>query len=218
MFPLLMRGRTATLTALAATAAILALALIFGGSGDSRKADARTAAIPGQPTVDIVSPRNGARQVSHAVVVKVGVGNFRLAPQRFGGEPRLGEGHIRFSLNRVPDCVDPVKLLHAINSSIGNGRLTGRSFDYPQYSGPNGRLAELIGSTGSYSPATRPEIFYHGLPPGFYRLVVTLAQNSGSTTPFHAVTNFQILPRPGHGPKPCTGGKVPSAKAAARLG
>jgi hypothetical protein len=36
-------------------------------------------------------------------------------------------------------------------------------------------------------------------------------------TQFHDVTNFQILPRPGHGPKPCPPGKVPSAKAAARL-
>jgi hypothetical protein len=216
MFPLLMRGRTATLTALAATAAVLTLALIFGGGEDSKQAQAE-AAVPGQPGVGIVSPRNGARQASHAVVVKVKIENFRLAPRHFGGEPQLGEGHIRFSLNRVPDCVDPVKLLHAINSPIGNGRLVGASFDYPQYSGPNGLLAERIGSAGSYSPATRPEIFYHGLLPGFYRLVVNLAQNSGSTTPTHAVTNFQILPRPGHGPKPCSGGKVPSAKAAARL-
>jgi hypothetical protein len=205
------------LTALAATAAALALALIFGGSTDSKPADASAAAVPGQPRVEIISPRNGARQVSHAVVVKVAIENFRLAPRQFGGEPLLGEGHIRFSLNRVPDCVDPVKLQRAINSQIGNGRLVGASFDYPRYSGPNGLLGERIGSSGSYSPATRPEIFYHGLPPGFYRLVVNLAQNSGSTTPFHAVTNFQILPRPGHGPKPCKGGKVPSAKAAARL-
>jgi len=74
-----------------------------------------------------------------------------------------------------------------------------------------------MGTAGSYSPATRPEIYYHGLPPGFYRLIVNLAQNSGAITSTHAVTNFQILPRPGHGPKPCEKGKVPSAKAAARL-
>jgi hypothetical protein len=204
------------LAAPAAAAALLILALILGGCSDS-KDDEASAAVPGQPSVDIVSPRNGARQTSHAVVVKVIVENFRLAPRQFGREPQLGEGHIRFSLNRVPDCVDPVKLLHAINSPIGNGRLVGASFDYPRYSGPNGVLAERIGSAGSYSPATRPEIYYHGLLPGFYRLIVNLAQNSGATTPVHAVTNFQILPRPGHGPKPCPKGKVPSAKAAARL-
>ena len=212
-----MRARTATLAAVALAAVAVALALIFGGSEESDTAKAETQGVPGEPTVAIISPRNGARQTSHAVVVKVGVENFQLAPLQFGGEPQLGEGNIRFSLNRVPDCVDPVKLLHAINSPLGKGRLVGRSFDYAAYAGPNGVLAERIGSAGSYSPATRPEIYYHGLPPGFYRLTVNLAQNSGATTQFHDVTNFQILPRPGHGPKPCEKGKVPSAKAAARL-
>jgi len=212
-----MRTRKATLAAVALAAAALALALIFGGGSGSKRAEADADAVPGRPGIDIVSPRNGARQTSHAVVVKVIVDNFRLAPGRFGRDPQLGEGHIRFSLNRVPDCVDPVKLEHAINSPIGKGRLTGASFDYPRYSGPNGVLAERIGTAGSYSPATRPEIFYRDLPPGFYRLIVNLAQNSGATTTVHAVTNFQILPRPGHGPKPCADGKVPSAKAAARL-
>lgn len=207
------------MAALAATAVVLAMILIFGGSGgsESKHDEASAATVPGQPSVEIVSPRNGARQTSHAVVVKAIVENFRLAPRQFGHEPLLGEGHLRFSLKRVPDCVDPVKLLHAINSPIGNGRLVGASFDYPRYAGPNGVLAERIGSAGSYSPATRPEIFYQGLPPGFYRLILNLAQNNGATTPVHAVTNFQILPRPGHGPKPCENGKVPSAKAAARL-
>ncbi len=204
--------RLAILPALAAALALLALA----GCGSSDK-EKDNEAVPGQPSVEIVSPRNGARQSSHAAVVKVDVENFRLAPQHFGGEPELGEGNIRFSLKRVPDCVDPKKLADAIKSPIGNGRLVGASFDFPRYSGPNGVLAERIGTTGSYSPATRPEIFYRGLKPGFYRLVVNLAQNNGAPTQFHAVTNFQILPRPGHGPKPCEKGKVPSAKAAARL-
>lgn len=211
-----MGTRTATLAALALAAVAIALALIFGGSeeGDAQQAEA---AVPGQPIVEIISPRNGARQTAHAVVVKVAVQNFQLARRHFGGEPQLDEGNIRFSLNRVPDCVEPVKLLHAINSPLGKGRLVGKSFDYAKYAGPNGVLAERIGTAGSYSPATRPEIYYHGLPPGFYRVIVNLAHNNGATTQFHDVTNFQILPRPGHGPKPCSDGKVPSAKAAARL-
>jgi hypothetical protein len=195
----------------------VALALVFGGSESSDAAKAESEARPGAPAVEIISPRNGARQVSHAAVVKVAVENFQLAPHHFGGEPQLGEGHLRFSLKRVPDCVDPKKLSDAINSPVGKGRLVGKSYDYGKYAGPNGVLAEQIGSAGGYSPATRPEIYYHGLVPGFYRLVVNLAQNSGMTTQFHDVTNFQILPKPGHGPKPCSEGKVPSAKAAARL-
>lgn len=209
-----MKTRSAALIVLAVAAAVVAAVLALGGGKEDTQAHAALPEVPGEPTVSVISPRSGARQTSHAVVVKVKVSNFELSPRHFGGEPQLHEGHIRFALNRVPDCVFPGKLQRAIDSPFGNGRLVGRSFDYPEYSGPNGVLAERIDSAGSYSPATRPEIYYHALPPGFYRLVITLAQNDGSTTPFHAVTNFQILPKPGHGPK-CTNGKVPSAKAAA---
>lgn len=187
--------------------------MLGGGKEDAATAVAAGLS-PGEPSVQVISPRNGARQSSHAVVVKIKVHNFQLAPRHFGGEPQLGEGNVRFGLNRVPDCVDPVKLQRAIDSPFGNGRLVGKSFDYPEYAGPNGVLAKRIGSAGSYSPATRPEIYYHDLKPGFYRLVVNLAQNDGSTTPFHAVTNFQILSSNGYGPN-CKGGKVPSVKAAA---
>ncbi|HET7417943.1 MAG TPA: hypothetical protein VFJ61_10000 [Solirubrobacterales bacterium] len=211
-----MRVSRATVAAVALAAVAVALAVAFGGKQSAEPAEAESR-VPGEPAVEIVSPRNGARQTSHAVVVKVAVENFELAPRQFGGEPLLGEGHLRFSLNRVPDCVDPKKLQDAINSPLGKGRLVGASFDYARYAGPNGTLAEQIGSAGSYSPGTRPEIYYHGLPPGFYRLIVNLAQNNGATTQFHAVTNFQILQAPGHHPKKCEDGKVPSAKAAARL-
>jgi hypothetical protein len=208
------RSGTALLLVGTAAAAVVALVVALGGGKDSEHADAAAPAVAGAPSVEAISPRSGARQKSHAVVVKVRVRNFQLSSRHFGGEPRLGEGHIRFGLNRVPDCVDPAKLQRAIDSPFGNERLVGASFDFAEYAGPNGVLAERIGSAGSYSPATRPEIYYHALKPGFYRLVITLAQNDGSTTPFHAVTNFQILAEPGHGPK-CSGGKVPSAKAAA---
>lgn len=205
------------MAAVGLAAAAVALALVFGGSESSDRAQAEETDFPGQPTVEIISPRNGARQANRAVVAKVEVRNFQLAPRQFGAEPQLGQGHLRFSLKRVPDCVDPKKLEDAINSPVGKGRLVGRSFDYAEFAGPNGVLAEQIGSAGSYSPATRPEIFYHRLPPGFYRLVVNLAQNSGMTTQFNDVTNFQILQPPGHHAKKCEEGKVPAAKAATRL-
>jgi hypothetical protein len=211
-----MRARTATVAAVALAAVAVALAVAFGGSESSEPAQAESL-VPGEPAIEIISPRNGARQTARAVVVKVAVENFQLAPRQLGAEPQLGEGHLRFSLNRVPDCVDPKKLQDAINSPLGKGRLVGSSFDYARYAGANGALAERIGSAGSYSPATRPEIYYHGLPPGFYRLIVNLAQNNGAPTRFHDVTNFQILQPPGHHAKKCEDGKVPSAKAAARL-
>jgi hypothetical protein len=149
------------------------------------------------------------------VVVKVGIENFQLAPASFGGEPELGEGSLHFALNRVPNCVYPEKLEKAVNSPTGIGRLKGQSMDTPEHAGPNGILAERIGTVGKYSPATRPEIFYHQLPPGFYRLIVSLAQNNGKPLTFHVVTNFQILQKPGHHYKKCEPGKVSSASAAA---
>jgi hypothetical protein len=212
-----MRLRKATFAALVLTGAAVAAAIVFGGGKDTERANAAVEANPGEPLVSIVSPRNGEVQPNHAVVVKVDLENFELAPQKFGQEPELGEGSIRFSLNRVPNCVDPEKLQRALNSPLGTERLKGASMDYPEHSGPNGILAERIGTAGSYSPATRPEIYYSQLPPGFYRLTVTLAQNNGATTPHHDVTNFQILQKPGHHQKKCEPGKVSSAKAAEKL-
>lgn len=206
-----MRPGIAILAVLAAAAAAV-LAVILTTDGEGEKVE-RTS-LPGEPSVVIVSPRNGARQTNRAVVVKTKVRNFTLAPRHFGSEPQLGEGHMRFALNQVPDCVDPVKLKRAEESPLGRGRLVGASYDFPRYAGPNGVLAERTGASGSYSPATRPEIYYRELPAGFYRLVVTLARNNGATTPYHAVTNFQILLPPGHDQKPCPRGKVTSAKAA----
>lgn len=206
-----MRPGIAIIAVLAAAAAAAVLALSLGGIDDD---GSQPPVLSAEPKVEVISPRNGARQSARSVVVKVKLENFRLAPERFGGDPQLGEGHIRFGLNRVPDCVDPVKLRRAEESPVGRGRLVGASFDFPRYAGPNGILAERIGSSGSYSPATRPEIYYKELPAGFYRLVVTLARNNGATTPHHAVTNFEILTPPGHEKKPCTDGKVTSAKAA----
>lgn len=208
-----MRRRNLIFAGAVVIAVVAAIAIV--ASSDDGGAPSQPGAGGGEPGVEVISPRNGARQSSRAVVVKVRLRNFKLAPAHFGGEPQLGEGQIRFALNRVPNCVDPVKLKRAVESPIGRGRLQGASFDFARYSGPNGILAERIGSAGSYSPATRPEIYYHDLRTGFYRLVITLALNNGAPTPYHAVTNFQILPRPGHGPGPCSGGKVSSAKAAA---
>jgi hypothetical protein len=210
-----MRLRKATLAALVLTGAAVALAIVFGGGKDTERAKAAVEASPGEPVVSIVSPRNGEVQANHAVVVKVDLKNFKLAPAHFGQEPEFGEGSIRFGLNRVPNCVDPVKLKKAITSPTGNERLIGKSMDFPKYAGPNGILAERLETAGIFSPSTRPEIFYHQLPPGFYRLTVTLAQNNLATTPYHDVTNFQILLRPGqHIKEKCKPGYVTSAKAA----
>jgi hypothetical protein len=208
-----MPGRIASTAALAAAVA----SVLVAGCGGGKHAGPGGEPPPGEPSVHIVSPRNGERQAAHAVVVTVAIRNFHLAPGQMGREPLLGEGYIRFKLDRIPNCVPPEVLKRASQGPLGNGRVGGVSVDYPRYSGPNGVLAERIGSAGSYSPATRPAIFYHELPPGFYRLIVILAQNNGAMTPFHAVANFQVLPNPGQRQKPCRPGEVPSLGAAANV-
>jgi hypothetical protein len=147
--------------------------------------------IPGTPYIEVVSPRDGAKPRQNAVVVKVKVHNFTLAPTQFGKTPQLGEGILRFSLNKVPDSVDE-SAEAAANSPLGSGRVIGRNFDFPRFSGPNGILAKRIDSDGSFSPATVPQIYYHNLPNGLFRIVITLAQNDGTPTPYHTVTHFRI--------------------------
>ena len=219
-----MRSRIAIVAVLGAVVAVVVVGVLLltgsGGNGPTQRGIAKEV-VPGQPAVQIISPRNGSRQGGRAVVVRVQVSNFQLAPLHFGAAPQLGEGHIRFSLNRVPDCVDPKKLQRALNSPLGSGRLIGRSMDYPAWAGPNGLLAKDIGSAGDYSPATRPVIYYHALPPGFYRIRISLAQNNGVPTPFHAVTNFEVVNSlRGAAPpvRSCPSGKISSAAAAKKIG
>jgi hypothetical protein len=64
-----LQRRTATAIAVCLAAAAVALMVAFGGKEGS-KADAKPPT-PGEPSVEIVAPRNGARQNAHAVVVKV---------------------------------------------------------------------------------------------------------------------------------------------------
>jgi hypothetical protein len=173
-----------------AAAAAIVVAVTAGGDDDEGSADQRS--VPGEPAVEVISPRDGSRHEGGAVVVKVKIHNFHLAPHHLGEAPELGEGFIRFSLNKVPEDLPESSLEKAESNPTGAGRAVGRPFDFPRYSGPNGTLAVALGSQGSYSPATVPEIYYRNLPTGFYRLIITLAQNNGIPTSFHGVTHFRI--------------------------
>ena len=199
-----MRLRKATIAALLLTAR-------RGGRWRSPSAAATTpdrrrkrSAVPGEPAVSIISPRNGARQTRHAVVVKVAIENFQLAPRQFGREPQLGEGHIRFSLNRVPDCVDPVKLRtrdqQPDRQRPADRRLLrlSRNTPAPTACSPSGSAPPA-----ATRPATRPEIYYHDLRPASTALIVNLAQNNGSPTPSTPSPTSRSCRGRAHGPKPC---------------
>jgi hypothetical protein len=178
--------------------AVLGAALLIGGSVSTavlvKGAERHVVKpeIPGTPYIDVLSPRDGSKPRVNAVVVKVKVHNFKLAPAQFGKAPQLGEGIIRFSLNKVPEEVSESESETAASNPLGSGRVIGRSYDVPHFAGPNGILARRLDSLKQYSPATQPEMYYHNLPEGLFRLVITLAQNDGTPTPYHAVTHFRI--------------------------
>ena len=179
---------------------LIALAglLLIGGSVASAvlvqgaERHVETPEIPGTPYIDVISPRSGFKPRSNSVVARVKVHNFTLAPSQFGKTPQLGQGMLRFSLNKVPDDVEESEVEEAESNPLGSGRVIGRSFDFPRFAGPNGLLAKRLDSEGRFSPATQPHIYYRNLPEGQFRLVITLAQNDGSATPYHTVTHFRI--------------------------
>ena len=72
--------------------------------------------IPGTPYIDVISPRDGSKPRENSVVVKVKVHNFTLAPAQFGKTPQLGEGILRFSLNKGERVA--FTAIRAIESSI----------------------------------------------------------------------------------------------------
>ena len=104
-----------------------------------------------EPSVEIVTPSED-EGLDNTVTAVVEVEEFEIDPDALGDRPIEGIGHLRFTMDRG-------------------------QFDFPEFSGPNGRLARRLGVDGQYSPATEPRITYHDLPPGDHRLIVDLVGN-----------------------------------------
>ena len=165
-------------TVLAASIAVLA-----AGCGSSKKSStaAPAASTPSSSTaasttattahvgapgakVSFVSPKAGA-SVTGPVLVTVKITGFTLDPKDVGKAARQGFGHLHFSMD--------------------DGK-----YDYPKYSGANGKLAVTLGVQGKYSPSVTPHITYKGLPKGTHKLEVYLANNDHTNTGVEASTTF----------------------------
>ena len=216
MFPAPMRARIAILAAVAIAAVALVLVLVLGGD-ESDDGSTEQAAVPGEPSVDIVSPRNGARQTSHAVVVKVGVQNFSAGPAplrrrtaaRRGAHPLRPQPRAR--LRR------PGQTAAGDESPVGKwppGRRLLRLS--PATRGPTACWPKRIGASGSYSA---------GDAAGDLLPRTSRPASTGWSSPWPATT-ARPLPTtrsptsrscraPGTVRAQCKGGKVSSAKAAA---
>jgi hypothetical protein len=127
---------------------------------------AAVAVAAGTPSVHFVSPKAGAVTGSTATF-RVGLTNFTLDPQDVGKRNKPNKGHLHFQMD-------------------------GGKFDYPKYSGANGRLAVKLGIAGKYSPAVTPSITYSHLPKGKHHLVVFLANNDHSPVGPKASLSFTV--------------------------
>jgi hypothetical protein len=154
-------------------AAIAAVSLAACGSDDKKSSSASTTPAPAPQ--EVKGPKIGVAfakpkpdsKVGSKFTAKIKLSNFTLDPKDVGKKPQLGKGHVHFSLD-------------------------GGKFDYPKYSGPNGKLAKKLGVTGKYSPSVMPEITYKNIPKGKHTLKVELANNDHSPAGASATDTFTV--------------------------
>jgi hypothetical protein len=153
--------------------ALAALSLAACGSDDKEKSSASTTPQPTEqqakgPKIGVAfekpKPNSSVGSKFTAVVT---LSNFELDPKDVGKKPQLGKGHLHFSLD-------------------------GGKFDFPKYSGPNGKLAKQLGVTGKYSPSVEPQITYKGIPKGKHTIKVDLANNDHSPAGASASASFTV--------------------------
>jgi hypothetical protein len=149
--------------------ATLALVALLSPSACDDVGDTKTPpATVGAPgaRVTIVSPQPGSRTGS-TVTARVRLEGFRIDPSQVGKPPRQGVGHLHWVMD-------------------------GGRFDFPRFSGANGRMAERLGVAGRYSPSTTPSITYRHLPRGEHTLKVLLANNDHSEPRVMGETRFRV--------------------------
>jgi hypothetical protein len=156
---------------LAATVSVALLAGALGACGDEGEREPRQPvenkglAAPGA-SAEFVAPKNGA-ETGSTVTARVKLSNFVTDEATVGQPAKQGRGHLHFTMD--------------------DGR-----YDFPKYSGANGKLAQTLGVAGRYSPATEPKITYRRLPPGSHTLGVQLANNDHTNTGVVASTTFIV--------------------------
>lgn len=115
---------------------ILALAVAMAAvgvaaCGDDDDGDSAGTSAEG-PAVSFVSPADG-ETTGDTVTAEVEIDGFEIDAANVGMASEEGRGPLPVALD-------------------------GGEFDYPKYSGANGKLAEQLSVDGMYSPATEPTI------------------------------------------------------------
>jgi len=119
-----------------------------------------------RPTIAVITPRDGVH-VGPKFTVRVRLGHFTISPSMVGMSPVPGHGHLHFLLD-------------------------GGRFDFPRYSGANGRMGAKLGVAGQYSPSMVPAITYAHIPRGPHTLVAELANNNHTSTGITATVHLVV--------------------------
>ena len=111
----------------------------------------------GMPSVHFVAPMAGAKTGS-TVTFRVKLTNFKLDAADVGKTKKANMGHLHFQMD-------------------------GGKYDYPKYSGANGKIAVQLGVQGKYSPSLNNKVTYTGLPKGKHKVTVFLVRNNHANYP-----------------------------------
>ena len=155
--------------------AIALVAVALTACGDDKKESSSASTTPKPTPQQVQGPKVGVAfkkpkpnsKVGSKFTAVVTLSNFKLDPKDVGKKPKLGKGHLHFSLD-------------------------GGKFDFPKYSGANGKLAKKLGTTGKYSPSVEPQITYKGIPKGKHTIKVDLANNDHSPAGASATATFTV--------------------------
>ena len=122
---------------------------IAGVAGVAALAIGGTAIAAPGPTITSLK----TKQSGSAVTVTIATAYFTIDAKDVGKAPKAGKGHEHFAMD-------------------------GGKYDFPKYSGANGKLAKQLGVQGMYSPSVNNKVVYTGLPKGKHTIVVHLVKNS----------------------------------------
>lgn len=124
-----------------------------------------TAGSAATPSATFVAPKQ--MEVMSKVTFTVKLKNFKIDGKSVGMANVANRGHLHFSLDKG-------------------------KYDFPKYSGANGKLAQQLGIAGKYSPAVTPSITYANLPKGKHTISVFLVNNDHSDTGAKASMSFVV--------------------------
>lgn len=113
-----------------------------------------TASAADAPTITSVKEHQSGKAVTVTVATKF----FTIDAKDVGKAPKPGKGHEHFAMDKG-------------------------KYDFPKYSGANGKLAVKLGVQGKYSPSVTNKVTYTGLPKGKHTVTVYLVRNNHANYP-----------------------------------